>query len=177
MTREQLEHIIRAAGAITGASEIVVIGSQAVLGQHPQAPMPLTQSIEADVFTFRDPEDATLIDGTIGEESLFHRTFGYHAHGVGMETAMLPIGWRDRLVSIEGPSTRGVRGLCLEVHDLAVSKLAAGRDKDIRFVNALYAHGYISESTVRARLADTQMTEHLRAVCTQRFDNVVSGRI
>lgn len=85
MRRDQLEHIIRAACAITGATEIVVIGSQAVLGQHPDAPEELRVSIEADVFTFRDPADADLIDGSIGERSPFHETFGYYAHGVARE--------------------------------------------------------------------------------------------
>jgi len=41
MQRSQLEHVIRAASAITGATEIVVIGSQAVLGQFPDAPADL----------------------------------------------------------------------------------------------------------------------------------------
>ncbi len=67
MQRPQLEHIIRAAVGITGATEIVVIGSQAVLGQFPTAPANLLVSIEADVFTFRDPAAADLIDGSIGE--------------------------------------------------------------------------------------------------------------
>ena len=55
MQRPQLEHIIRAAVGITGVTEIVVIGSQAVLGQFPNAPANLLVSIEADVFTFAVP--------------------------------------------------------------------------------------------------------------------------
>src|SRR5438105_1460416 len=35
MQRHQLEHIIRAAAGVTGAEELVIIGSQAVLGQFP----------------------------------------------------------------------------------------------------------------------------------------------
>jgi hypothetical protein len=35
MTRSELEHLIRAAGSITQDNEIVVIGSQSVLGQFP----------------------------------------------------------------------------------------------------------------------------------------------
>ena len=66
MQRPQLEHVICAAAGITGATEIVVIGSQAILGQFPDAPTDLLVSIEADVFTFRDPNDADLIDGSIG---------------------------------------------------------------------------------------------------------------
>jgi hypothetical protein len=65
MHRQQLEHIIRAIAGITGASEFVIVGSQAVLGQFPQAPDELLISIEADVFSLRDPADNDLIDGSI----------------------------------------------------------------------------------------------------------------
>jgi hypothetical protein len=92
MLRQQLEHIIRAAAGITGAPEFVIVGSQAVLGQFPQAPEELLVSIEADLFSLRDPAESDLIDGSIGEGSPFHQTFGYYAHGVSVETAMLPEG-------------------------------------------------------------------------------------
>jgi hypothetical protein len=77
MQRHQLEHIIRAASGITGAPEWIIIGSQAVLGQFPQVPAELLISIEADVFTLRDPADSDLVDGSIGVGSPFHQTFGY----------------------------------------------------------------------------------------------------
>lgn len=136
MKRSELEHIIRAAGSITGANSVIVIGSQAILGQFPSAPDELLISMEGDVFTLRQPADAELIDGTIGEASPFHQTFGYYAHGVAEETAVLPVGWKERLVEVKNENTQGYLGLCLEVHDLAVSKLIAGREKDISFVAA-----------------------------------------
>ena len=46
MNRAELEHVIQAAAEITG-DEIVVIGSQAILGQFPNAPAPLLRSMEA----------------------------------------------------------------------------------------------------------------------------------
>lgn len=115
MQRPQLEHIIRAAAGITGATEIVVIGSQAVLGQFPDAPLELLVSIETDVFTFRSATDADLIDGSIGEGSPFHQTFGYYAHGVAEETAVLPAGWKTRLQPVRNANTGAGCGLCLEV--------------------------------------------------------------
>src|SRR5579884_3319156 len=66
MQRPQLEHIIRAAAGITGTNQFVIIGSQAVLGQIPNPPQELLASIEADLFSLRNTEDADLIDGTIG---------------------------------------------------------------------------------------------------------------
>jgi hypothetical protein len=38
---------------------------------------------------------------------------------------------------MEGPNTGGAVGWCLEAHDLAVSKLIAGRAKDLEFVAGL----------------------------------------
>ncbi len=140
MNREQLEHIIRAAAGIVNLPDIVVIGSQAVLGQFSAAPSELLVSVEADVFPRHHPELSIQIDGAIGELSPFHETFGYYAHGVDETTATLPGGWQDRLISIQNANTGGATGWCLEVHDLAASKLAAGREKDIVFVAALLRH-------------------------------------
>lgn len=96
MQRYQLEHIVRAASGITGAPEFVIIGSQAILGQFPEAPDELLVSIEADLFSLRSQDDSDLVEGCIGEGSPFHQTFGYYAHGVGEDTAILPPGWRSR---------------------------------------------------------------------------------
>lgn len=123
MQRPQLEHSIRAAAGITGTGEIVVIGSQAVLGQFPDAPAELLGSIEADLFTFRGPDDAALIEGSIGEGSPFHQAFGYYAHGVAEETAILPAGWKERLVGVRNENTGGGCGLCLEPRPTASDRL------------------------------------------------------
>ncbi len=151
MQRAQLEHIIRAASAITGVAQVVIVGSQAVLGQFPDAPAELLASIEADLFTFRSPDDANLIDGSIGEGSPFHQTFGYYAHGVAEETS-IPEGWKDRLIAVRNANTGTGCGLCLEIHDLAVAKLAAGREKDVSFVADLLRTHLADPALVESRL-------------------------
>ena len=87
MTRAQLEHIIRAAGVIADTQDLIVIGSQAILGQFPGAPEELLLSDEADIFPRADPSRSELIDGSIGQGSPFEKTFGYYAHGVDETTA------------------------------------------------------------------------------------------
>lgn len=149
MKRAELEHIIRAAGNIVDARELVIIGSQAILGSFPNAPSELTVSEEADTFPLQYPEKSDLIDGSIGEKSPFHNAFGYYAHGVGPETAVLPQNWKDRLVRIQNENTRGIIGLCLSPLDLAISKLAAGREKDLQFVTAMLKHKMIAPENVR----------------------------
>jgi len=75
VTRAQLEHNIRAAATISSDPDIVVIGSQAILGQFPDAPAELLVSNEADVYPKGHPERSDLIDGSIGELSPFHETY------------------------------------------------------------------------------------------------------
>jgi hypothetical protein len=174
MQRQQLEHIIRAATGITGANKFVIIGSQAVLGQFPNPPEELLVSIEADLFSLRNPGDADLIDGSIGEGSPFHQTFGYYAHGVAEETAVLPAGWKERLVPIQNENTGGGIGLCLEVHDLAVSKLVAGREKDFDFVGTLLKSELAKKETILERLKITPIDNQQKELCRGRLQRLSS---
>lgn len=163
MKRADLEHIIRAAGDIAADDEIVIIGSQSILGQFPQAPAELLVSAEADVFPRNHPERWELIDGSIGELSPFHQTFGYYAQGVEPGTAILPGGWEGRLVVVNNANTRGIKGLCLEPHDLAISKYVAGREKDLIFLRAAVVHGLIQRDILRERLAVTVLDADRRS--------------
>lgn len=105
MNRSQLEHLIRAAAALTNEYEIMVIGSQSILGAVPHAPPELLVSMEADLCPWQRPELSDLIDGTIGELSPFQHRFGYYAQGVGPDTAVLPAGWQDRRVKVQNAGT------------------------------------------------------------------------
>jgi hypothetical protein len=162
VTRRQLEHIIRAAAAISEDDEIVVIGSQAILGQFPDAPASLLASMEADVYPRNHPDRADLIDGSIGEESMFHATFGYYADGVGEETAVLPAGWQDRLVKLQNENTLGKIGWCLEAHDLVISKYAAGREKDLDFARDAIRHGLVDPTVLEERLGFAPLPDDRR---------------
>lgn len=150
MKRHELEHIIRAAGAISGNEILVIIGSQAILGSYSDPPEELVVSDEADVYPYSMPENADLIDGSIGELSPFHDTFGYFAHGVAPETATLPSAWETRLVKIKNENTGGVTGLCLHPLDIAASKLLAGREKDLDYVAALVKHKLVAIDHLKA---------------------------
>jgi len=161
--------VIRASAAIAGDDELIVVGSQAVLGQFPEAPPELLVSIEVDVYPKNHPERADLIDGSIGELSPFHQTFGYYAQGVGPTTAVLPAGWESRLVAVRTANTRGATGWCLEVHDLVLSKYAAGREKDHDFIAAAIAHRMVDRSVLEGRLADLPISDEHRARIAARM--------
>jgi hypothetical protein len=111
LRRSDLEHLIRAAGRIAGERELVIIGSQSVLGQFPDAPVALLMSMEADLYPRAHPELADKVDGAIGEGSAFHQVHGYYAQGVGPDTATLPRGWQRRLVRVENQNTNGYAGV------------------------------------------------------------------
>ncbi|HEY6893710.1 MAG TPA: DUF6036 family nucleotidyltransferase [Rhodanobacteraceae bacterium] len=152
--RAQLEHLIRAAGAVTGSRRLIVIGSQAILGEHPNdAPPEAMRSREADLIPIDAPETADLLTGALGELSAFDEAFGYHADGVDLTTATLPDGWRERLIPIDNPNTHGYVGLCLEVHDLLVSKYVAGREKDREFCRAVVRAGFVDRTVLTTRLS------------------------
>lgn len=153
MTRAQLEHLIRAAADIADDEDIVVIGSQAILGQFPDAPASMRVSAEADLYPLHHPERAELIDGSIGELSPFHETYGYYGQGVSESTAFLPRGWKERLIVVQNENTRQARGLCLEVHDLLAAKAVAGREKDIDFLSQAAKHGLAQKDELLSRLA------------------------
>src|SRR3954447_351086 len=152
MKRDDLEHVLRAAGAITGVSTWVIVGSQAILGAVPNAPAELLVSQEVDLYAPADETASDLVDGSIGERSPFHESFGYYAHGVGEETAILPSRWRERAVAIQTARTNGVIGICPEPADLAVSKLAAWREKDQEYVRVLVERDIVSADQILARL-------------------------
>jgi hypothetical protein len=156
MKRDELEHVLRAAGAITGVTTWVIVGSQAILGALPDAPEELLGSQEVDLYAPGNEAASDLVDGSIGEKSPFHESFGYYGHGIGAETAVLPSAWRERALTIQTPATGGVKAICPEPHDLAISKLVAWRDKDREYVRALLAHGIISLDELRSRAAELE---------------------
>jgi hypothetical protein len=174
MKREQFEHAIRAAGAILGTNELLVIGSQALHASvSTNLPEEAQRSVEVDVAVLGDVDGskADLIDGSIGEASMFHETFGYYAQGVTEQTAILPPGWRDRLIRFETPATRGVVASCLEPNDLWVAKAVANRQKDVEFCAALLAIGIVERSTLHQRLNSmVDLDERLRSLIRQRID-------
>ena len=169
MTRTQLEHLIRACGEISAERELIIIGSQSVLGAIPHPPPSMTMSMEADVYTPHDLKKADEIDGAIGEGSTFHDTYGYYAQGVGPETAVLPFSWRTRLHPIENLNTRGTRALCLDPHDLALAKYVAGRDKDLEFNREMVTHGFIRQATLEDLVDEMAINAELKSLVRARI--------
>lgn len=158
MRRPQFEHVIAAAAIVSGEREIVVIGSQAILGSVDEPPESMLFSMEVDVYPRNDPEKADEIDGSLGDGSQFQSTYGYYAHGVGPETARAPAGWEERLIEVDIPprpgQSEGAVALCLEIHDLVLAKCVAGRDRDWEFARDALTADLVRIEELVGRVAD-----------------------
>jgi hypothetical protein len=158
MRKPDFDHLIAAAAEICGETEIVVIGSQAILGSMDDPPAALLRSIEADVYPRLEPARAEEIDGALGDGSPFQSTYGYYAHGVGPETAKAPLGWEGRLIRTPVPRRPGAKGhvfaLCLEPHDLVLAKCVAGRDRDWEFAEEALRFGVVELDELLRRVPD-----------------------
>jgi hypothetical protein len=168
MKREHFDHVLRAAAAIV-EDELIIVGSQAILAQYPSPPAEMVVSEELDIYPRSDPSRSIEIDAALGQGSLFEETFGYRAHGVGPETAVLPAGWEERLVRVEVETARGTPavGWAVEAHDLVLSKLAAGREEDYTFSVAAIKSGIVDQDELRRRavlLIDDQREPVLKRI-------------
>ena len=165
MNRQEFEHIIKACANATDRHEFLIIGSQSILASVPDAPRELRISMELDVCPLPFTESAAaIIDGNIGELTRFHETFRIYAHAVGPETARLPSNFKDRLVELQIGATTAH---CLSPIDLAYSKLAAGREKDLEFVVGLLHHNIIRQSDLQRLVVGAAV--ELRATLEDRL--------
>jgi hypothetical protein len=151
--RDEFRDALRSAAEITGDRDLVVIGSQSIHGAFAPAVLPATATAsgEVDIMAAHDIEgDKTwLLAGRGGG-------WGDRAEidGVDITTATLPEGWADRLIAFpldDRPDC--VIGWCLDPHDLIVSKVVAGRDKDRQFIEAVVGANLIDPAVSLERLA------------------------
>jgi hypothetical protein len=174
MNKLQLDHVLRAAGRITGVRQFIVIGSQSLHGKYPDLPDDLVRSAEVDLIV-KGRGDRTEWLNAIGQDSPFHQEFGYYADPVEEGTATLPAGWRGRLVNLPPGDTDGVRALCLEPHDLVIAKYVARREKDLTFNRELARRGLVSRERLLALLERTRVAaavrERVRADITRDFSD------
>ena len=167
MKKSQLDHVLRAAKSITGEDKFIIIGSQSLHAKGVDVDSLLT-SAEADIYLPGAGRKTELLN-SIGEGSQFHETFGYYADPVDEQTAVLPGKWKQRLVNLPPGDTDGARGLCLDPHDMAVSKYIAGGEKDLRLLEGLVGLGVLDEETLLRRLHETPVDEARRAAAQSRI--------
>lgn len=165
MKRAELELAIITAANLVQQDEVLIIGSQAILGSFNEELLPprATMSQEVDIAPLHDDDKeslATRIDAGAGEMSPFDIEHGFYIQGVSVRTAYLPEGWASRVARISPSEHPQVFGLCLEAHDLCAAKLARLDQKDREFVSAL----------VRAKLVDPEeILKRIELITDGRF--------
>ena len=173
MNKAEVAHVVRAACAVAGVKQALIIGSQAAHATATSDSIPGDFSGEVDMAFFNDPDNAAadLVDGSIGEGSLFHERFGYYRQGVSERTAHLPQGWRDGLAPYEDSGTDGCVAYCLEIHDLWLSTAWAGREKDASFCDTMAEQGLVDPDVLRDRLPQMPgLSEDRRQLTIVRID-------
>ncbi len=172
MKKQQVDHVLRAAGRITGEKQFIIIGSQSLHGKCPDVPDEILTSFEVDLIASKNTNRTEWLN-VIGVDSPFHENFGYYADPVDVSTATLPKGWKGRLVNLPPGETEGVKGLCLDPHDLAIAKYAAAREKDLIFTHELARRGIVSEERLLSLLdqtpVDGELRERMRGQITRDF--------
>jgi hypothetical protein len=161
MKKQQVDHVLRAAGRITGEKEFVIIGSQSLHGTLPDVADEIVASAEVDLIAKGDATRTEWLNA-IGQDSPFHEEFGYYADPVEETTATLPKGWKNRLVTLPPGDTDGVKGLCLDPHDLAIAKYIARREKDLLFTRDLARRRIVSRKRLLDLLRQTPLPELVR---------------
>jgi len=173
MKKSQVDHLLRAARDITGEDKFVIVGSQSLHGKGIEVDA-LLASIETDLYVPNDERKTELLNA-IGEGSQFHETYGYYADPVDERTAILPRKWKQRLINLPPGDTNGAKGLCLEPHDMAVSKYIAGRDKDLVLLEALVSTGLLNRDTLLERLDATSTDEARKSAARARINRHFAG--
>lgn len=69
---------------------------------------------------------------------------------------------------MQSEATGQAVGLCLEAHDLAISKYVAGREKDLSFTLELARHGMTRRSVLLERLKITALPDLIRDLVRQQ---------
>lgn len=176
MNLDALFTLLAAARAACGHSEYVVIGSLSILGMEEVSTIPagMTMSIDADCYTRSDPGRIHDLKPLLGEGSAFHKAHGYYLDPVSPRLPTLPDGWQQRLVRAERSA---VVAWFLEPNDAAVSKLARGEPRDLRWVRAGAEAGLVSLPLVRLRMRDTTFLDDAeQSAATRRLDELLPRR-
>lgn len=154
MNADALFALLVQARKLCGHSDYVVIGSLSVLGVEDVTAIPgdMTMSIDADCYTLADPERAWDLQQALGEGSDYHKAHGIYLDPVNPKLPTLPDGWEGRLIK---GTRNGVTAHFLEPHDAAVSKLARGEERDLRWVTAGAKANILSVATIKIRMKTT----------------------
>ena len=170
MYRSQLQHVILEIGHRFDLSDFHIVGSAAILAALPNPPEgALTATRDVDVIPPQDDEHmADRISFVLGEASEFDLEHGYYVQGVTSKTPMYaPSGWKTRAIPIR---VERYTAWCMEAHDLVLSKLGAGREKDFDFARSAAELGLLQREELLLRLQGVACSDEHRRQISARIN-------
>src|ERR1039457_2285746 len=170
MTKSKLEIMLREAGALARDRDFFLFGSQSLRAVCARYPREFPKTLEADLYPRHHPQAWGLLRQQMGRDSKFYRRHGVYLDCVDPGLATLPDGWTERLIPFRTPRTGGVTAWCLEPNDLFASKLAAGRDKDQKFLRAMLRHKFAKPDIVRRRIPGLPVSKPHRLELVEALD-------
>src|SRR5881397_1623527 len=138
MRKSQFEATLKAAAEVSGEQQFIVVGSQSVHAHTDNAPVEVLISKECDIWAKGEEEKLAVVEEALGQRSAYFTKQGVYVDAVEPGLILLPTGWESRLKPFHSGD---VTAWCLDVNDLVVSKLNAGRLKDYEFINAVLRAG------------------------------------
>jgi hypothetical protein len=157
--------LILEASTVANRNEFILFGSQAVHAVTSQLPVEVLISRECNIWIENEPSLQQLLKGRLGSESPFRQAKGFYLDPVPPDLPMVPLGWQQRLTEL---MVDDIKVRCLEIHDLIISKLAAGRLKDYEFIAAVLMARLARTDEVVRRI-QTFPDPHTQAVLLARL--------
>jgi hypothetical protein len=174
--KSDLFELIREINEISLEEKPIIVGSQAVHAVAEFLPEIAQKSIECDfLLTGGKSEIRAAINKKLGVFSNFQLEHGFYADALGLATVVLPTDWEKRLRPMTDDKDE-IIAYCAEMHDIAVSKLIAGREKDFRFLNDAFLLEIISiaEFIVRVRLIESMPQSAVLADRLKKLEKYLS---
>lgn len=172
MRRSQLQHVILEIGRRFNLDGCHIVGSSAILAAIPDPPEgALTATRDVDVIPPGDDERmADRISFVLGEASDFDAEYGYYAEGVTSRTpTFAPRDWQARAIPVR---VEGYTGWCMDPCDLVLSKLGAGREKDLEFAKSAVALKLVGREALLARLPEVECSDEDRRRIAANIDAI-----
>lgn len=177
MNRQQLLHVIEEIGRRFDLDYFYIVGAAAALAQIDKPPADLQMTRDVDVIPNLSTESErqaarNQIDFVIGEGSDFDLEFGYYAQGVGFDTPQFaPTGWNNRCRPVR---SAGYTALCMDLIDLVIAKLGAGREKDLSFARSIADMKVLDGAILTDRITVVESTVQ-REIIADRVGTIFSS--
>ena len=130
----------------------LIVGSQAIFAVTDFPPEIVRKSVECDYLLQKDLANLRpLLTEKLGIFSDYQQRTGFFADILGLATVVLPTDWEKRLIELKNNKSETI-AFCVEIHDVAVSKLMAGREKDFEFLQVSFQSDYLNVETFVERV-------------------------